>query len=107
MAFFRRIKDGTVTENVFINRESPSAKTMDDLPEDTDEIFMGRFEILMDIHFNAFSLDTMRRLVGPGYFRYGIGHILSFLDRLLCQTNICKGQNRIIIARKITSRIFS
>ncbi|MDA2932968.1 class I SAM-dependent methyltransferase [Acidobacteria bacterium AH-259-D05] len=100
MAIYRRIKDGTVTESVSIDRASPSAKTKDDLPEDTDEIFKGGFEVFMDVHFNAFSIETMRRLAGPDLFRYGVGHILAHLDRFLCRTNICKGRNRIIVACK-------
>lgn len=60
----------------------------------------SKFEILMDVHFNAFTLNPVMWLKGPDWFRYTVAHILVGLDRLLCRLGICRGFLRIIIARK-------
>jgi len=102
ISFFKRINNTVLKQTVSTNQEPPSAKTMNDIPENTDEIFKDRFEVLMDVHFNAFAIGTMRRLRGPDFIRYGVDNILAYFDRLLCRKNICKGQNRIIIVCKKT-----
>ena len=97
---YRKIINWFSPSDVTINMDLSPVQKKNELPNYSNKIFNERFEVLMDVHFNAFSIETMRRLSGPDFFRYGVGHILAFIDRFLCQNNICTGRNRIIVALK-------
>jgi len=97
--FIKKISNGNFSLTVD-NAPDASAKKRDDLPTDNNKLFDDRFEVLFNVYYNAFSIEIMRRISGPGFIRYSIGHFLAFIDRFLCRINICKGRNRIIVALK-------
>ncbi len=98
-SLLRRIKGRNITEHVH-EITCPATKMRDDLPNNICGVLKGQFKVLMDVHFNSFSLAVMRRLKGPPFFRYTIAHLLAMFDRFLCRTNIFQGRNRIIVVQK-------
>ena len=68
--------------------------------EEISPLLYSKFEVLEDVHFNAFVTQPLISLSGPDTLRYGVARVLIGLDRLLCQAGVCRGFYRIIIARK-------
>lgn len=60
----------------------------------------ANFDVLLDVHFNAFCSMPSMAVVGPDWFRYSVGKTLVMLDRLFCSLGISRGFCRIIVARK-------
>jgi len=68
--------------------------------QEISPLLYSKFEVLKDVHFNAFATQPLLVLKGPDAFRYVVARALVRLDRLLCQTGVCSGFYRMIIARK-------
>jgi len=71
-----------------------------DAVHDIESILREKFELIWSIHFNAFAVTPCMSLIGPDWFRYTVGHAITWLDRLLCCMGICRGFQRIVIGRK-------
>lgn len=67
---------------------------------DIADIFYNKFEVLWDVHYNAFSDIPAMIISGPDWFRYTAAKLIIMLDRILCKLGICRGFLRIIVARK-------
>lgn len=71
-----------------------------DVVHNIESIWREKFELVWSIHFNAFAVTPCMSLIGPDWFRYTVARAITWLDRLLCRIGICRGLQRIIIARK-------
>jgi len=98
-ASIRRIR-GIAQERpeYFTPMEEVAAK--DKVVFDFADYLYDKFEVLWDVHFNAFALFSCILLIGPDWFRYTVARAIIWLDRLLCRLGVCRGWFRIIIARK-------
>jgi ubiquinone/menaquinone biosynthesis C-methylase UbiE len=67
---------------------------------DIADMFYSKFEVLWDVHFNAFAVNPAMSVIGPDWFRYTLARCIVGLDRLLCKCGLCRGFIRIIVARK-------
>jgi 2-polyprenyl-3-methyl-5-hydroxy-6-metoxy-1,4-benzoquinol methylase len=81
---------------VFTPMEEAKHSSVDDIKR----IFYERFDVIVNLHQNAFVGTPVMRLRGPDRFRYAAASALVALDRLLCYFGIVKGFERIMIARK-------
>ena len=68
--------------------------------EDIERILYEKFEVLVNVRFNAFVGTPIMRMTGPDSFRYFTARVLVRLDRLLCKIGLVKGFERIMVARK-------
>lgn len=84
----------------FTPMENVAAKQHADAGHDLESIWREKFELVWNIHFNAFATFPCLSLIGPDWFRYAVARMITWLDRLLCRMGICRGFVRIIIARK-------
>lgn len=91
-------------EHIFSPMEAEKYSTVHDI----EDIWMNKFELIERIRINAFAAEPAMTVSGPDIFRYTIAQMLVGLDRFLCQVGICRGFERILIARKKwSSPIFS
>ena len=71
-----------------------------DTVHDIESIWREKFELVWNIHFNAFAVSPCMSLIGPDWFRYTVARAITWLDRLLCRMGICHWSVRIMIGRK-------
>jgi len=66
---------------------------------DFADYLYDKFDVLVDVHFNAFANAAMW-IKGPDWFRYSTAKVITGLDRLFCRLGVSRGFIRIIIAQK-------
>src|SRR2546423_4584911 len=79
---------------------SPMEMGKHDSVYEISKIWYEKFEVIQDVHFNAFSLAPLMRLKAPSFIRYPLAKAVVAFDRLLCRTGICHGFVRVMIGRK-------
>lgn len=92
----RRLSGEAGPEEIF----SPMEMGKHDAVYEISKIWYEKFDVIEDVHFNAFSLAPLMRLDAPMWVRYGIARSVVALDRLLCRAGICNGFVRVMIGRK-------
>ncbi len=105
-AYREKIRD-SVRRIRGITREKPEYFTpMEEVAAKDKAVFdfadylYDKFDVLWDVHFDAFAINPAMSMVGPDWFRYSVARIIFGLDRLFCRFGISRGFVRIIIARK-------
>lgn len=95
----RRIRGVTKEKpDYFTPMEEVAAK--DESVFDFADYLYDKFDVLWDVHFNAFANGPAAQVKGPNWFRYSVGRVIVGLDRLLCRLGVSRGFIRIIIAKK-------
>ena len=79
---------------------SPMEMSKHDSVYEISNIWYEKFEVIEDVHFNAFSIAPLMRLRAPDRIRYRLAKLIVQVDRLLCRTGICHGFVRVMIGRK-------
>jgi 2-polyprenyl-3-methyl-5-hydroxy-6-metoxy-1,4-benzoquinol methylase len=92
----RRVFGEAGPEEVF----SPMEMGKHDSVYEISRIWYEKFDVIEDVHFNAFSLAPLMRLKAPAAIRYRLARAVVKLDRLLCRSGVCHGFVRVMIGRK-------
>jgi len=83
-------------EEIFSPMEEAKHSSVDEIAE----AFQVKFEVLLNVRFNAFVGTPVMRISGPDAFRYAAARLVIGLDRALCKFGLVKGFERIMVARK-------
>jgi len=98
-SLFRRIRGITKEKpEYFTPMEEVAAK--DEAVFDFADYLYDKFDVLFDVHYNAFAGGIAMKIKGPDWFRYSMARIIVGLDSLLCRLGVSRGFLRIIIAKK-------
>jgi 2-polyprenyl-3-methyl-5-hydroxy-6-metoxy-1,4-benzoquinol methylase len=87
---------GKYREEIFSPMEEAKHSSVDEIAA----AFQEKFEVLVNIRFNAFVGTPVMRITGPDALRYTLARMVIGFDRVLCKIGIVKGFERVMVARK-------
>lgn len=83
-------------EEVFSPMEEAKHSAVDEIAE----AFSERFDVFVNMRYNAFAGTPVMRIKGPDPLRYTLARLVIGVDRFLCSIGAVKGFERIMVARK-------
>lgn len=83
-------------EEIFSPMEEAKHSAVDEIAD----AFNEKFEIFVNIRYNAFAGTPVMRINGPDSMRYTLARLVIGVDRFLCGIGVVKGFERIMVARK-------
>lgn len=83
-------------EEIFSPMEEAKHSAVDEIAE----AFEAKFEVIVNLRYNAFAGTPVMRIKGPDPLRYALARLVIGIDRFLCGIAVVKGFERIMVARK-------
>jgi len=96
--YYRLVGKSTELPDHFTPMEEYAAK--DHAVFEIADTLYKQYDVVLDIHYNAFASTPAMLIQGPDWFRYSVASLIIGLDRVLCNMGVCRGFLRMIVARK-------